>query len=581
MIRVMAEPKCPFCGWVYAGKRGPWKGIETHLASVHSKTTKEAYVEAFCGGSVPMCQCNACSKEAPWLSWNVGFARFVVGHNGNIFTACSPERAAEINEKRKQGLRGKPSWAKGLTRDTSETLKNAAEKRSRTVKEQFARGERVTWSKGLTKEMCGSLQTQADNLRAKFASGERVAWHKGLTKETDDRIKAKGKEFTARVAIGEIVPWHKGKSAETDERLKLKAERAIESGLISQKLRLSLEEVSSRAAKLQYTVMVSAPTEYKNNHTQNLVFKCNTCNRSWTTNFAAGCSDRCYTCQPLSSKYQLEIKQFIEQRTGTETIENDRTALDGLELDVYVPSKSFAVEHNGLYYHADSFLCDHRRHSRKTKLALNKGIRLLHVFEDEWRDRRQIVESMIAHALNAKHLQVSVGARKCSITELAAREQSEFFESNHLDGGKASNTIAAWGLTFSDELIAAISLRKPFHTAHKNCIEIARFCVKTFYHVPGALSKLLERAIAWAKEQGYAKMMTYVDARHGLGSGYHGLGFSLVRETTERFWGTDYRTRLNRFAVRAQDGKTEHEIAEELGVHKIYGCCNFVYERML
>ena len=76
---------------------------------------------------------------------------------------------------------------------------------------------------------------------------------------------------------------------------------------------------------------------------------------------------------------------------------NDRTVLHGRELDVYVPEHHIAMEYDGLYWHSEDAGRDKGYHRRKTDDCAAAGISLVHVWEDDRRDRRAIIEDMIAY----------------------------------------------------------------------------------------------------------------------------------------------------------------------------------------
>jgi hypothetical protein len=77
---------------------------------------------------------------------------------------------------------------------------------------------------------------------------------------------------------------------------------------------------------------------------------------------------------------QLMCKKILEEIIGGECVYNDRTALNGLELDIYFPSYCFAVEYNGVVWHKMSKAAE--RDKRKRSLCEKLGIHLI-VIEQE------------------------------------------------------------------------------------------------------------------------------------------------------------------------------------------------------
>lgn len=84
-------------------------------------------------------------------------------------------------------------WNKGLNKENSEIMKNAAEKMSESFKRGYKEGTRVCWSEGLTKEtdprvMEASIK-RSKTLKELYDKGLMKAWATGLTKETDERVR--------------------------------------------------------------------------------------------------------------------------------------------------------------------------------------------------------------------------------------------------------------------------------------------------------------------------------------------------------------------------------------------------------
>jgi len=134
-------------------------------------------------------------------------------------------------------------------------------------------------------------------------------------------------------------------------------------------------------------------------------------------------------------------------------------------------------------------------------------------------------------------------------------------------------------LKFDDEIVQAISLRKPLHKKD-DCIEIARSCSTLNTTVVGGLSRLVHAIKTFAIEQRCPLLITYVDKRYGTGSSYENAGFELVGETIPRFWWTDSHKRYNRFKFRAdaRSGRSEKDVAADAGVVKIWGCKNLIFK---
>ena len=72
-----------------------------------------------------------------------------------------------------------------------------------------------------------------------------------------------------------------------------------------------------------------------------------------------------------TSHFEQEVLSYIK--------ENDRTIISPYELDIVIPEKKIAIECDGTYWHC-SDRKDNQYHLFKTKLCLEKGYRLIHIF---------------------------------------------------------------------------------------------------------------------------------------------------------------------------------------------------------
>lgn len=112
-------------------------------------------------------------------------------------------------------------------------------------------------------------------------------------------------------------------------------------------------------------------------------------------------------CTALEYKKKFDINQANKQRkcvmqqelyseltkfTNESILMNNRQILpNGLELDIYCPSKKIAIEFNGLYYHSfdeNTYDIEYEqyRHLMKTIFCEQLGIHLYQITEDEWLD---------------------------------------------------------------------------------------------------------------------------------------------------------------------------------------------------
>jgi hypothetical protein len=537
---------CPICS-NFSSKR--LTAFEKHLIDEH-QTTAQLLWDKLNNGPMK-CACG-CGQTTAWYGWKTGYTSVIIGHNANIYKIYDEETAKQISNKRAESLRGKPSWCAGLTKETDERVAKRAGATSLGRKAAFDDGKITAWNKGLTSETDGRVAAAAEHMKEIYASGQATPWAEGLNKENSEKIRA----MAAKVSM-----THR----QTNLRHKL-----------DQMKRLSSDEIRSRIQTGSSLVVVDESlNEYKNDNIPNILVKCTKCDNTFHSSLRRLQHGRCYTCDPGGSRSQVEMSDWLKTVIGgVET--NVRNVISPQELDIYVPSHKLAIEYNGLYWHSELQKSE-IYHQSKSDKCKDLSITLMHVFEDEWRDRRPIVESMILHRLGMTT--DKVGARKCDIVQLNPEQRKAFFGTNHLDGDTRARVT--FGLVDSNgRAVAALSLRQPFHKRYDNRLEVARFCTLAGVSVPGALGRLTQAATSYAKNLGISGLMSYVDRRLGPANGWRSSGWTKISSTANRFWWTDFTNRFNRFRYKADKkrGMTEAMVAEEANVFKIWCCGNDVYE---
>jgi hypothetical protein len=537
--------QCSLCN-LFESKR--LTSFESHLEIAHGITSQQLWNQV--NGGPKKCVCG-CNQETKWNGWWKGYSTVINGHNAFIYKMMDIDSAKEIARKRSESLKGKSGWSKGLTKETDNRIKERADATRVGRKKGFNNGSIKIWNKGLTSDTDPRIANVKENLKNKFAMGKIIPWAKGLSKETDDRIKTMSQKVS----------------------LKLKQKHIREH--LDQLKRLPHDEIKERIEKTGQLKVIGGLENYINDAQKIIVVECSGCEKQFQGSLRSLQRGKCFFCSPGGSIAQEEIAKWIES-LGFTVSRNVRKVLGGLELDIFVEDKKFAIEYNGLYWHSHVNKTQ-GYHNNKTLTAEQSGINLLHIFEDEWRDKRNIIQSMIESRLGMA--QKTIAARKCVVRQLTKTERKIFFEENHADGDIVS--IDSWGLFDNEgQIVYGISIRKPFHKKH-DAIEIARCCPKLNHNVPGGLSRLVKYVKKWSNENGYKKIVTYVDRRWGgTGNGYRHAGFKGILKTPPRFWWTDFVNRYNRFKFKADssEGLTEAQVAESAGVVKIWGCENVVLE---
>lgn len=312
--------------------------------------------------------------------------------------------------------------------------------------------------------------------------------------------------------------------------------------------------------------------------------KCKTCNKIFTTHYQNiynrynGNRIICTECNPLesgTSAPEQEIYQYIKslfEGKNTEVINKCRSVLPNLELDIYIPEHKLAIEYDGLYWHNEVNLDNNDNyHVNKTNMCEKQDIQLIHIFEDEWLDKQDIVKSRLKGLLGLNNV---IYARHCECREVSSKDAMKFLNENHLQG--AIGSTYRYGLYYEDKLVSLMTFGKS--RFNKNEFELLRFCNVLWTSVVGGASKLFKHFAVTHPE--IKEVISYADRRWSRGNLYEKIGF--VKESISKpsyFYIVNGR-RENRvnyqkhiLVTQGYDkNKSEHEIMKERGIYRIYDC---------
>lgn len=226
-----------------------------------------------------------------------------------------------------------------------------------------------------------------------------------------------------------------------------------------------------------------------------------------------------------TSNEEKDLLEFIKSITDEEIISNDKSIINPYELDIYIPSKNLAFEFDGIYYHSNQFK-DRMYHYNKTKKCEEKGIRLIHVFEDDWRYKQNIVKSMIKSSLGIYHQKIF--ARKCEVKKVFVSEYRNFMNENHLQGYTTASYYI--GLYYDNELVQSIGIK---YNGLNKTYELNRMATKLNTQVIGGFSKLIKYSI---NEFNIQEMTSYVFKSWFNGKSYEICGFKFDKECLPTYW---------------------------------------------
>lgn len=313
---------------------------------------------------------------------------------------------------------------------------------------------------------------------------------------------------------------------------------------------------------------------------------CNTCNnefdinRQFFINRILSKTVICLNCNPISSgrsNREIELFDFIKSNYIGD-INININGIISKELDIYLPDIKLAFEFNGLYWHSDIYK-DNLYHINKTKECLDKNIELVHIWEDDWDLKNDIVKSIILNKLNKSN---KIYARKCEVKIIYdINVVRDFLTKNHIQGYVPSRIKI--GLYYNDELVSIMtfgSLRVSLGRDSKDgCYELIRFCNKLNTSVIGGASKLFN---FFVKKYNPIYVISYSDISRYDGCMYENLSFRFDGYSNPNYYWIVNNVRRHRFNFRKDvlvkngydNNKTEFEIMKENGYNRIFDCGN-------
>ena len=187
------------------------------------------------------------------------------------------------------------------------------------------------------------------------------------------------------------------------------------------------------------------------------------------------------------SNGENEVADFITS-LGFNIKRNDRSLLNGKEIDILIDGCKLGIEFNGVYWHSEGAGKDKQYHVEKTNLMESNGYQLLHIYDVEWNDdnKREIWKSIIRAKLNK--IDNKIYARNCHTRKIDSNISRAFLTDNHLEGFVGAKYH--FGLYEKDKLVSVISFGKSRFKSDE--YEIIRFASLKNHIIIGAYSKLLK-----------------------------------------------------------------------------------------
>ena len=215
---------------------------------------------------------------------------------------------------------------------------------------------------------------------------------------------------------------------------------------LQKKFQLSKQQFVSKSLKVHGDKYDYSKAEYVNNRTKVCII-CPEHGEFWQTPNSHLNGNGCPLCGNeerakvkksntddfiIKAKGEECVKDYIENIIGFKINKNSRKIIPPYELDIFVPEKNLAIEYDGILWHSEKYIKDTNYHLNKTELCEKVGIRLIHIFDSEWLNKKEIVKSRLKDVLGV--FDKTVFARKCKVCEVDSETSRKFQDTNHIQG---------------------------------------------------------------------------------------------------------------------------------------------------
>ena len=303
----------------------------------------------------------------------------------------------------------------------------------------------------------------------------------------------------------------------------------------------------------------------------------------------------CTRLLPIKASHNTgtTIEIFIRNVLDDNNIEyttNNRTILNGKEIDIYIPSKKIAIECNGVFWHSVQNGKSSTFHIDKYKQCRDQGIQLITVWADQINNTPGIVKSIILSKLGI--YKERLYARKCHVSDINTKKCIDFLNDNHIQGRTNSNIKL--GLFNNERLVGVMTFSKRSKlSGSKNSSdgewELSRFCTLKNIQVVGGADKLLKYFI---RNYNPMKIISFASNDISNGNLYKSLGFQTDNKITSAYWYIHkktfiryHRTSFTKSRLKDMgynvDSKSESEIMKDLPYYKIYDSGHVKYSMEL
>ena len=240
---------------------------------------------------------------------------------------------------------------------------------------------------------------------------------------------------------------------------------------------------------------------------------------------------RCPNCYPLSagkSQKQRDVYSFLKENCSIDKFKSeDRTMIYPYEIDIYDSTKRIGIEFDGLYWHSAYNGTPDNQLSYKSTLCMQKDIKLIHMFEDEWDLRPAQCKAKMKQILNIDEIAV----KDYSISKISVDDAQRFLDENSHDiFAKASKHNLAMNVNGKTVSMMSFSL-------FNEKILVNEFCNAINMNISNSFCLFIKHIIdEFAIDHSFNAIQYNIDNRWPEDQICVENGFEFIKSTTPSKW---------------------------------------------
>lgn len=230
--------------------------------------------------------------------------------------------------------------------------------------------------------------------------------------------------------------------------------------------------------------------------------------------------------------------------------------------------------HNSLWGIRDTAPTDKNYHQQKSKVAVEQGYQVIHVFD--WDNKDKIIELLKQRPV--------VYARKCLVKEITNKQCNDFLNEYHLQGTCRGQKIK-YGLFYNNQLVSVMTFGKPRYNKNYEW-ELLRY--SSIYAIVGGAEKMFKHFMSCHRPK---SIISYCDNAKFKGDVYKKLNFHLLSQGTPTKHWYNPKTQQhitnnlllslgfdNIFHTNYGKGVNNEQLIIQEGYVPVYDCGQSVYE---